>query len=153
MFILEYQKRLGTTTRFNPKRAASSTHINNNNTHARKALRSFPARTGCGASGLHAQHLKDALRTGTSDANKEASRCITAVVKHMLEGRLPQEFAPFVTMAPLMALAKPNGGVRPIAVGEIWRRLASKVAMRQVRGGAAAVLEPEQVGVYTQGGA
>ncbi|KAI3761763.1 hypothetical protein L1987_52185 [Smallanthus sonchifolius] len=38
----------------------------------------------------------------------------------------------FVTSAPLTPLLKPDNGIRPIAVGAIWRRLVSKVAMRGV---------------------
>nr|GEW40699.1 putative reverse transcriptase domain-containing protein [Tanacetum cinerariifolium] len=34
----------------------------------------------------------------------------------------------FVAYAPLTPLLKPNNGIRPIAVGTIWRRLVSKVA-------------------------
>ncbi|MCI97688.1 hypothetical protein A2U01_0118989, partial [Trifolium medium] len=38
----------------------------------------------------------------------------------------------FVASAPLTPLLKPDEGIRPIAVGTIWRRLVSKVVMKGV---------------------
>jgi hypothetical protein len=38
----------------------------------------------------------------------------------------------FVASAPLTTLLKSDGGIRPIAVDTIWRRLVSKVAMKWV---------------------
>jgi hypothetical protein len=52
-----------------------------------------------------------------------------------------------------VALRKPNGSIRPIAVGEIWRRLTSKVAAKWGIAEAGAFLAPLQVGVGTPGGA
>ncbi|GKA49601.1 RNA-directed DNA polymerase, eukaryota, reverse transcriptase zinc-binding domain protein [Tanacetum coccineum] len=34
----------------------------------------------------------------------------------------------YIASAPLTSLVKPGGGIRPIAVGTVWRRLASKVS-------------------------
>ena len=47
-------------------------------------------------------------------------------------GRCPRVLAEFIASAPLTPLLKPDNGIRPIAVGAIWRRLISKVAMRGV---------------------
>ena len=44
----------------------------------------------------------------------------------------------------ITALAKKGGGVRPIAVGYTWRRLAGKVACRLVSARAAALLAPRR---------
>ncbi|MCI90579.1 hypothetical protein A2U01_0111872, partial [Trifolium medium] len=46
-----------------------------------------------------------------------------------LGGRCPKSLSEFVASAPLTPLLKPDGGIRSIAVGTIWRRLVSKVAM------------------------
>ena len=40
--------------------------------------------------------------------------------------------AEYIASAPLTPLLKPDNGIRPIAVGAIWRRLVSKVAMKKV---------------------
>ena len=44
----------------------------------------------------------------------------------MVAGLAPRELAPFIAGAPLMALVKAGGGLRPIAIGETVRRLVSK---------------------------
>ena len=51
-----------------------------------------------------------------------------------------------------MALRKPNGTLRPIAVGEIIRRLTSKVAVELIAERARVLLEPLQLGVKTPNG-
>ena len=50
-------------------------------------------------------------------------------------------------------MPKPNGGVRPIAIGEIYRRLTSKCLLQQVRAEARSFLWPAQVGVCVPLGA
>ena len=47
---------------------------------------------------------------------------------------------------------KEVGAVRPIAVGEIWRRLVSKVAARSVKQKVMKYLQPYQVGVGVPNG-
>jgi hypothetical protein len=49
-----------------------------------------------------------------------------------LGGRCPKSLAKFVASAPLTPLLKSDGGIRPIVVGTIWRRLVCKVAMKGV---------------------
>ena len=51
-----------------------------------------------------------------------------------------------------MALRKPNGTLRPIAVGETFRRITGKVAVELISDRARAVLEPIQLGVKTPNG-
>lgn len=40
--------------------------------------------------------------------------------------------AEFVAFAPLTSLLKPDGGIWPIFVDSIWRRLISKVSMKGI---------------------
>ncbi|GJZ24741.1 leucine--tRNA ligase, cytoplasmic-like protein, partial [Tanacetum coccineum] len=51
---------------------------------------------------------------------------ITQVVNLFLEGKCPMMLGEYIASAPLTPLVKPGGGIRPIAVGTIWRRLVSK---------------------------
>jgi len=51
-----------------------------------------------------------------------------------------------------MALTKTGGGLRPIAVGGVWRRLAAKVGVHHALTRAAHILSPRQVGVGVGGG-
>ena len=69
-------------------------------------------------------------------------------------GKLPEDHAVFLCGANLTPLRKPDGGVRPVAVGETLRRLVGKailataIAKAQVGG-----LAPTQVGVGVSGAA
>ncbi|XP_021991069.1 uncharacterized protein LOC110887808 [Helianthus annuus] len=50
----------------------------------------------------------------------------------MVRGKCPSCLAELMASAPLTPLLKTENGIRPIAVGTIWRRLISKVAMKGV---------------------
>ncbi|MCI32987.1 reverse transcriptase-like protein, partial [Trifolium medium] len=78
---------------------------------------------------------------------------ITPVVNLWLGGRCPISLAEFAASASLTVLLKPDGGIRPIAVGTIWRRLVSKVAMKGVDKDATKYLTHFQFGVRVSGGA
>ena len=58
---------------------------------------------------------------------------LTAVVQLLAQGRAPAFVAPVLAGAGLVALPKPSGGARPIAVGELLRRLTGKCLMALVR--------------------
>ena len=51
-----------------------------------------------------------------------------------------------ITAARLVAIPKPSGGLRPIAVGETFRRLAAKL-LKAVKDSLKECLTPEQIGV------
>ena len=53
----------------------------------------------------------------------------------------------------LNALSKSRGGVRPISVGESWRRLLAGAVIGSFRGRLREVLQPIQFGVSVSGGA
>jgi hypothetical protein len=75
----------------------------------------------------------------------------TALVQLAVAGSLPAEFAPYIAGAPLMALIKKCKGVRPIAMGEVLRRVASKCCCKLVVEDAKVFFGPYQVGVATSG--
>ena len=115
-----------------------------------KALRSFPPGTSPGPTGLRAQHLLDAMPVG--DENSFLQQ-LTAVVNLLAQGQGCATAAPSLAGAGLVAVPKPNGGVRPIAIGEIYRRLTGKCLLQQVRAEARSFLWPAQVGVCVPLGA
>ncbi|GJR41782.1 hypothetical protein Tco_1309885 [Tanacetum coccineum] len=102
-------------------------------------IKSFPKGTSCRRDGLRAQHILDALCGEGSATATDLLKVITSVVNLWLAGRCLPILAEFVASAPLTPLLKPDNGIRPIAVGTIWRRLVSKVAMK-VSCGAEAIL-------------
>ena len=86
-------------------------------------------------------------------ANWTEVRASTNLVNVILEGKVPFELRPYFFGAKLIALKKPDGGLRPIAIGNTFRRLSAKCAgyhdfeSRQARYG------NRQVGVGTKRGA
>ena len=66
---------------------------------------------------------------------------------HLCAGRAPPEVTPHLCGATLIACRKKNGGLRPIAVGEVLRRLTSKCLACLVQQDAVQALSPLQVGV------
>lgn len=114
------------------------------------ALKTFPPGTAGGRDGLTALHIKHALSVGGSDVLLEN---LLGVVNRALAGDMPPNLRPYWASAPITPLLKPNGGIRPIAVGLTLRRLVSKVALAAVLPVVSEYLQPHQVGVGVRGGA
>ena len=115
-----------------------------------KALRAFPAGTSPGPSGLRVQHLLDACVPGSADNVLEQ---LTAVVNLLAQGQACADIAPFLAGAALVAVPKPKGGVRPIAIGEVLRRLTGKCLLTKVKDDAKSFFWPVQMGVAVPAGA
>lgn len=96
------------------------------------------------------RRLQEACVAGSSDAFTSQ---LAAVLTLLAQGRAPEFVAPVLAGAGLLALPKPHGGVRPIAVGEVLRRLTGKCLMALVRDDARRHFWPAQVGVAVPGGA
>ena len=70
----------------------------------------------------------------------------------MLNGETPEEVNQIIYGGRLLALEKKGGGVRPIAVGYTWRRLAAKCANSYIIEKMASLFVPIQLGVGVSGG-
>ena len=55
--------------------------------------------------------------------------------------------APFLAGANLTALPKKDDGIRPVAVGEVWRRLTAKSLCNSFKEKSASFFSPHQIGV------
>ena len=71
----------------------------------------------------------------------------TEFVNTWLAGELPKEAAQFLNAALLIALKKGTTDVRPIAIGDILRRIVHKMAMVLVGDSGAEILGDLQFGV------
>jgi hypothetical protein len=91
-----------------------------------RAARSFPAGSSGGPDGFRPQHLVDLINN--REAGQTLQGALTAFVNTVLQGSCPAEIIPVMFGGRLIALSKPSGGIRPIAVGYTLRRLISKCA-------------------------
>ena len=105
----------------------------------------FSPTSGAGASGLRPSHVQQAMRLATG---AQLLSLLVEVVQLLLQGHVPPTVVPWLCGAFLMALRKPSGALRPIAVGETLRRLTSKIALELMGSKIQSVLEPIQVGSH-----
>ena len=85
----------------------------------RKAIQSFPNGSAAGPDGLRPQHLKDWVVEAADD-----NPLLVAIVdlsNMRLEGKTPLPVRGTLFGATLLAIVKKQGGIRPIAVGYVWR--------------------------------
>jgi len=108
------------------------------------ALNSFNKHSGAGPSGLRAFHLKQALVPAYAD---QVVDHLTTLVNLMVRGEAHADVSPWLCGALLSALPKKDGSARPIAVGEVIRRLAAKTLCAAYQEQARGYLWPLQIGV------
>ena len=107
------------------------------------AIRSFRKASGAGFSRMRPAILQELLSGSKAMPLLES---LAALTHRMACGLLPQWMAPLLTGALLVALRKPDGNPRPIACGDILRRLTSKILLTRVQPHMAKQLAPLQVG-------
>ncbi len=116
------------------------------------AVTSFPSGSAAGPDGLRPAHLKALIGQGSFAAGEKLLETLTKFVNMVLRGEIPDFVTPIFFGASLCALAKKDGGVRPIAVGNTFRRLATKVGLKPLSAGLGQHLRPVQLGFGTSGG-
>ena len=92
------------------------------------AICSFKAGSAGGLDQLRPQHFKELISKSTGEAWVHLLKSLTFLVNYMLSGKSHPVFQLFILGTNLGALQKPGGGLRPIAVGSVFRRLAAKTA-------------------------
>ena len=101
-----------------------------------------------GPSGLTAAHIRDPVLQ-----NEELRTLMARVFTRIVNGAGDAaELGQVIGLCRLLPLLKPNGGIRPIAIGEILRRLCGRILLRKHASAARATFEPLQVGVGTRNG-
>lgn len=116
------------------------------------AIDSFPKGSSPGPSGLRPSHLHEAAHCPSSTRSQEFIEALTSVCLFAAKGNTPPDVIPYFCGATLIASLKKSGGVRPIAVGEVLRRLVSKCLMSVILPQAIECLSPLQLGVGIPGG-
>ena len=120
-----------------------------------KLLMSFPNCSSAVLDGILPKILKEltAKSNGQTGLNTDFLRALTNFVNVILEGEVPFELRPYFFGAKPIALKKPDGGLRSIAVGNSFRRLSAKYAGYNVFESRQARYGSRQVGVGTKKGA
>ena len=117
-----------------------------------KAVRSFPHGSAPGPTGLRPSHLQEGVGCPSPDQANLVLASLTKIVNSLAAGRAPPPIIPHFCGATLLACKKRSGGHRPIAVGEVLRRLVSKSLAILVRSPTISLLSPLQLGVSVRGG-
>jgi hypothetical protein len=115
-----------------------------------QAIRSFPAGSSGGPDGIRPQHILDLV--SCQESGSGLLTAITAFVNGLLDGKCNPEVLPVFFGGRLIALEKKSGGIRPIAVGYTWRRIAAKCANAHAIEMLKDYLQPSQLGVGVPGG-
>ena len=117
-----------------------------------EACQTFHKGSAAGPSGLRPEHLMIMLKSSPANRVAKAETQLTRLVNCMAKGAVPDTVSPFLCGARLIAANKKSGGLRPIAIGNILRRLTSKLVARAVNGRMEQLLAPHQMGVGVRGG-
>jgi len=114
----------------------------------RKAVASFPPGSSGSLDSLSPQHLKDLIGP---DGSPELLSSLTSLTNILLDGSIPDHIARVVFGGNLIALNKKGGGIRPITIGYVFRRIAAKCANSFAIERISQALCPIQVGVGKKG--
>ncbi|CAI5507101.1 unnamed protein product [Closterium sp. Naga37s-1] len=114
----------------------------------REVLAKCPEGIGAGPSGTCFEHLRDPTLT-----NGEIFTLLHRTVNHLLGTYQNEQLQDLLLPARLIALDKPGGGVRPIAIGEAILRLTAKAVLKELSAEIRTYFLPVQFGVAVPGGA
>lgn len=87
------------------------------------AIRSFPNGSSGGFDGLQPQHLKDMMNGTSEQSINNFLTTMSQLLTLGLKGLIPESVCSVLYGARLIALQKPDDGLRPIAVGNVLRRI------------------------------
>ena len=91
-----------------------------------KAIMSFPNKSAAGPEKIFPQIFKDIVSKSNGSAGLNFLKSLTKLINLIGDGKIPEPLRPFFFGAKLIALIKIDGGLRPIAIGNTLRRIASK---------------------------
>ena len=114
------------------------------------ALRSFPAGSRGGPDGLRPKHLL--VLCNCKATGQSLLTAIFSLINLLLEGKCHPDVIPILNGGNLIVLVKKSGGIRPIVVGYVWRKLAAKSANSYAMSRLGDYFAPIQLGVGVSGG-
>lgn len=115
-------------------------------------IKSFKNGSAAGIDGIFPQVLKDLTSISAADAGIRLLMAITTLCTLISKGQICKNICPYFYGALLVSLTKKDGGIRPIAIGNTFRRLSSKLACRTIRHRINSHFFPKQLGFGIQKG-
>ena len=112
-----------------------------------RAIRKFPRAVAGGGSALSPAHLQDLVATEANNEEGSLVYALAAMLQRLVEDVQHPRIFEWLAGAPLTALIKEDRSVRPIAVGETYRRMISSIEMARYGKLAASTTRPAQMGV------
>ena len=89
---------------------------------------SFPNGSAAGPDKIVPKIFKDLVSKSNGSAGLNFLKSLTKLINLIGDGKIPEPLRPFFFGAKLIALIKIEGGLRPIAIGNTLRCIASKCA-------------------------
>ena len=99
------------------------------------------------------ERFQHAVDSTAPDRSKFALKAVTKIVNFGNRGLFPAFISRALCCASLTSLSKKKGGMRPIAIGEVLRRLIAKRLGSEAKSGAIELFDSLQLGVCISGGA
>ena len=115
----------------------------------RQSILSMPTGSAGGMDGIRPLHLRQLTSAETGEAGVRLLASLTALTNLVLAGQVPECARDALYCASLCAFRKKDGGLRPIAVGSVYRRLPARIAARFAADLLGPELRPVQLGVGT----
>ena len=125
----------------------SSAIILEDDEEMRRLLRSSNNGSAGGPSGWAGNMLSSLVESALCRAG------IITLLSDIVNNNLPDQARQYLLSSRMVGLSKPDRGVRPIAIGEVFYRLAAVLAVRRVTAAASALLVPHQYGIGVASGA
>ena len=116
-------------------------------------LSSFPKGTAASPSKMYPENLSNAIRCNNPEQSRIAIQKLTNRINFCSASGFPNDVGSTFCNASLTALKKNKTGVRPTAVGEVFRRLVAKCLVSFAKEEALEMFCPNQLGVAISGGA
>ena len=117
------------------------------------AIQSFPTGSSGGIDVLTPQHAKDIFMNIDEGTDKDANaEVLSQFCNTIIQGKVPNIFRPIFFSARLIALKKPCGGIRPIAISSTFRRLCSKLVAYSSSKISGQLFQGCQLGINTKSG-